>query len=156
MIKARIDAAPALGGLAQWRLALHARLGRAFADGAAALLARVRAKLSGAVLASRSGALRASLRTEVEEDDSGFAARVWSDGSVPYARIQEYGGRIALPEIRAVNAKALAFAYGGRLVFARRTRAHAVRIPERSFMRTSLAEFAPGFAEKMASVADDA
>jgi phage gpG-like protein len=156
VIEARIDSAPARAALAQWRHAFAARLAGVFADGAAALLESARAKLSGSVLASGSGRLRASLRAEVTSKAGGFAARVWSDGSVPYARIQEYGGRIAVPEIRAIETKALAFAYGGRLVFTRMTRAHAVDIPERSFLRSALAEFAPAFAEAIAKVADGA
>jgi hypothetical protein len=116
----------------------------------------VRQKLSGAVLRPRSGALRASIRAETAEDANGIEARVFGDGALPYARIQEYGGRISVPEIRPMNAQALAFAYGGRLVFARHARAHVVTIPERSYMRSSLAEFAPVFAAMIGKVANGA
>ncbi|HEX3429543.1 MAG TPA: hypothetical protein VHT03_01545 [Rhizomicrobium sp.] len=149
MISTTIDTAAAIAALARWGAGLRARLRDAFAQNAAALLAIVRAKLSGEVLEPRSGALRASIRAETGEDESGFAARVFSNGSVPYARIQEYGGRIAVPELAPINAQALAFAYGGRLVFAHRVRAHAVTIPERSYMRISLDEFAPVFADSV-------
>jgi hypothetical protein len=152
VIQAQIDSAPAAEKLAQWRDAFRARLARAFAQGAEALAERVRAKLSGAVLGPRSGALRAAIRAEVTENDDGFEARVWSGGAPPYARIQEYGGRIAVPALRAVNAKPLAFPYGGRLVFARQTRAHVVSIPERSTLRSALAEFAPAFAQCIARI----
>jgi hypothetical protein len=107
------------------------------------------------VLQTRSGALRASLRAELRETADGLAARVWSDGSVPYACIQEYGGRIALPETAPANAKALAFAYGGKMVFARRAAAHMVQIPERSYMRSSLREFAPAFLDTIRRIATD-
>jgi phage gpG-like protein len=113
----------------------------------------VQRKLSGEVLAARSGALRRSIRAEVADDWRGVQARVFSDGGVPYARIQEYGGRIALPAIAAADAKALAFVYEGRLVFAKRAAAHVATIPERSFLRASLAEFAPALSESFRRVA---
>jgi phage gpG-like protein len=150
MIQAQIDSAPAAEKLAQWRDALRARLARAFAEGAEALAGGVRAKLSGAVLRPRSGALRAAIRAGLTENDDGFEARVWS--TLPYARIQEYGGRVTVPAMHAVQAKALTFSYGGRLVFARHTRAHAVSIPERSTFRSSLKEFAPAFAQSIARI----
>lgn len=120
------------------------------------LLATVQAKLSGGVLNARSGDLRASIQAELIEDDTSIAARVFSDGSVPYARIQEFGGRVEIPEVMPVNAKALAFAWGGRMVFAKRTAAHAVTIPERSYLRSSLAEFAEGFVDGIRKVAAEA
>ena len=155
MISAVIHAAEAIADLRRWRDTLRARVRDSFAESAQALLAMVQAKLSGEVLQLRTGALRASIRAEAREDKSGFEARVSSDGSLAYARIQEYGGRIAVPEMRAVNAKALAFVYGGRLVFARRLRAHAITIPERSFLRSSLEEFAPVFADSIRRLADE-
>lgn len=122
----------------------------AVAASAERLVALVQAKLSGEVLNARSGALRASIRAETDET----SARISSD--VPYARIQEYGGHIALPEIVPVNARALAFAYGGKLVFAKRVKAHGVDIPERSYMQSSLAEFEAGFVDDIRRVAAEA
>ena len=107
------------------------------------------------MLRPKSGALRASIRAEVGEDAGGFAARVWSGGSLSYARIQEYGGRIDILAIVPKTAGALAFAYGGRMVFAKRARAHVAQMPERSYMRTSLAEFAPLFADGIRRLAAD-
>jgi phage gpG-like protein len=103
----------------------------------------VRGKLSGDVLNARSGKLIGS----IEQDSSDGTGRVFSD--LDYARVQEYGGRIDVPEIEPVNAKALAFEYEGKLVFAKHTQPHTVTIPERSFLRSSLAEFAPQFAADM-------
>jgi len=156
MILATVRAAAAIESLGAWRERFRARLRESFAANANALLGLVRAKLSGEVLRSRSGALRASLRAAIAEDADGFQARVWSDGSLPYAHVQEYGGRIAVPEIVPKNAKALAFPYGGRLVFARRVRAHVVTIPERSYMRSSLEDFAPAFADSIRRIAGEA
>ena len=155
MMSADVRAAGAIESLGTWRDALRARLRRSFAASADALLLSVCDKLSGGVLRPKSGALRASIRAEVSEDASGFAARVWSGGSLPYARIQEYGGRIEVPAIVPKTAGALAFGYGGRMVFAKRARAHAVQIPERSYMRTSLAEFAPLFDDAIRRLAAD-
>lgn len=155
MISALIETGAAARKLERWGKALRARLGEGFAAGAQTLLESARGKVSGDVLQARTGALRASLRAEVTETAGGFAALVWSDGSVRYARIQEYGGRIAVPEIVPKNAKSLAFVYGGRMVFAKRAAAHVVVLPERSYMRASLAEFAPPFLDGIRRLAAD-
>ncbi|MGH6889799.1 MAG: hypothetical protein ACREHF_11500 [Rhizomicrobium sp.] len=151
MITAAVDAATAVAKLEGLQARLRAGVGEAVEGAAAGLLALVQTKLSGAVLQARSGALRDSVRAETDADGTG--ARVFSDGSVPYARIHEYGGRINVPEIAPDEAKALAFAYGGRMVFAKHAAAHVVTIPERSYLRSALAEFAPAFLDVMRKVA---
>lgn len=156
MISATTDPRGGIEKLRLWREGLRARLRETFADGAETLLASVRAKLSGELLQTKSGALRASVRAEVDESSHGLAARLWSDGSVPYARVQEYGGRIAIPEIVARNAQALAFVYSGKMMFAKSVAAHIVAIPERSYMRSSLAEFAPAFLDDIRKLATEA
>lgn len=153
MISAGIDTRAAIQKLQLWRKALRTRLREGFAEAAEILLDHVRAKLSGEVLRRRSGRLRASIRSDVTETTGGFAARLWSGGSVPYARIHEYGGRIAIPEIAAGNAKALAFMYGGRIVFAKRVAAHTAELRQRSYMRSSLAEFTPVFVDGIRRIA---
>ena len=149
MILVKIDAAGAAAKLARIATAMRAGVRSTCDSAAQALLALVQRKLSGEVLALRSGALRRSIQTDVAENARGVQARVFSDGSVPYARIQEFGGRIAMPAIAAVSAKSLAFAYEGRLVFARRANAHVATLPERSYLRASLAEFAPVLADSV-------
>lgn len=144
-----VDAVPAVAKLESLTKRLRDRVRGSVEDGAARLVALVRTRLSGEVLAARSGALRDSIG--VETNDTG--ARVFSDGSVSYARIQEYGGRIEIPETVPMKGKALAFAYDGRLVFAAHAAAHAVTIPERSYMRASLAEFAPAFLDTIRKIA---
>jgi len=156
MILSTVRAAAAIESLGAWRRRFRARLGACFAANTNALLAMVRARLSGEVLRPKSGGLRSSLRAAIVEDGSGFRARVWSEGSLPYAHIQEYGGRVAVPEIAARNAKALAFLYNGRLVFARRVRAHSVTIPERRYMRGALEDFTPAFADSIRRIAGEA
>lgn len=154
MISARVDATSAIARLDAMKQRLRAGVRAAVADGAARLTAMVQAKLSGEVLNVRSGTLRGSIGVETVEDGQGITARLFSDTA--YARIQEYGGRIVVPALVPVNAKALAFAYGGRMVFAARTAAHAVDIPERSYMRASLAEFEPAFIDAIRKLAADA
>ena len=110
---------------------------------AAALADKVRDdKLSGGVLNAASGALRASIVAEAGVDASGVFASVGSAGDVKYAAIQEYGGKTAAHEIVAIKGKALAFANGGAMVFARRIAHPGSAIPERSYLRSSLVEMA--------------
>ncbi len=114
----------------------------------AALLAQALAdkvrddKLSGGVLNAASGALRASIVAEAGVDEAGVFARVASAGDVKYAAIQEYGGKIAAHEIVAVKTRTLVFAACGALVFARRVAHPGSTLPERSYLRSSLAELA--------------
>jgi hypothetical protein len=154
MITAQVDAESAIAELETLKDRVGDVVGEAVEGAASQLLGLVQAKLSGEVLNARSGALRSSIR--VESDAEGSGARVFSDGSVPYAHVQEYGGRIAIPEIVPKNAKALAFAYGGRMVFAARTAAHVVNLPGRSYLRSSLAEFAPLFLDDIRKVVMEA
>jgi phage gpG-like protein len=119
---------------------------------AQALAAKVKDdKLSGGVLNAASGALRASIFTEVGADASAVFASVASTGDVKYAAIQEHGGKTAAHEIVAIKAKALAFANGGATAFARRVAHPGSAIPERSYLRSSLAEMAD---EILASLAE--
>ena len=155
MIKIQVDAASAISKLDAAAVKLGSAAKNAVETGGNRLLSIVQGKLSGEVLNTRSGALLRSIRIETVEDENGIGARVYSDGSIPYARIQEYGGRVNVPAIAPVHAKALAFAWDGRLVFAKSAAAHVVDIPERSYLRTSLGEFEAAFAESMhQSVAD--
>jgi len=132
--------------------ALDARLG-AFADAlgdalvakaetlAQALADAVKAdKLSGQVLAARSGALRDSIEAEVAFDGDAIVATVGSVGDLKYAAIQEYGGRTAAHEILPVKSKVLAFVVGGAMRFATRVEHPGSTIPERSYLRATLDE----------------
>lgn len=104
------------------------------------LRSRILQKLSGEVLNVRTGNLRRSIQYEVTDAAGQINASVFSAGDVKYAAIHEFGGTIDIPEITPVKAKALHFMSGGKDVFAMRARAHTVTMPERSFMRSSLAE----------------
>ncbi|MFZ2004892.1 MAG: hypothetical protein WAV02_07380, partial [Stellaceae bacterium] len=72
---------------------------------------------------------------------AGASATVSSDA--PYAAIHEYGGTIPAGTILPQNARALAFPWRGQQRFFKRVTVPAVTLPERSFMRSALAETAP-------------
>lgn len=104
-----------------------------------ALQVRIQQKLSGTVLQSRSGVLAASILSSIENDGSDVSASISSIG-VPYAAIQEFGGKTATHDIIAVNTKDLAFSTVGNQVIARRTHHPGSTIPARSYLGSSLAE----------------
>jgi phage gpG-like protein len=113
------------------------------ADLADRLLARVHQKLSGEVLKSRTGALAASIGVEgpaIVGDT--VVTTVFSGADVKYAAIQEYGGVTSPHDILPSRAKALAFLAGGEQVFAHIVHHPGSHIPERSYLRSSLAEMA--------------
>jgi phage gpG-like protein len=103
------------------------------------LEARIEQKLSGEELRARSGALAASIESSTEGDGSATSIVASSIG-VPYAAIQEFGGKTAAHDIVAVKGKALAFGAGGGSVFARRVRHPGSTIPARSYIGGSFAE----------------
>jgi phage gpG-like protein len=108
---------------------------------AAELQAKVRQKLSGAVLNQKSGALAGSIAAMVDESSANVSV-VIASGDIKYAAIHEFGGIIPPHEIVPDKAKALAFITGGKQVFASRVNLPAIAMPERSYMRSSLAEMA--------------
>jgi len=121
---------------------------------AVALEAKIQQKLSGGVLNMRSGALASSIIATVDESSAGVSVRIGTSGDVKYAAIQEFGGTIPPHEIVPDKAKALAFVVGGKQVFAARVNLPAVTMPERSYLRSSLAEMSEeikeGFSEAVA------
>ncbi|MGH6848443.1 MAG: hypothetical protein ACREC0_13705 [Methylocella sp.] len=104
-----------------------------------ALEARIQQKLSGEVLQTRSGALAASIISSIENNGSDTSVSISSTG-VPYAAIQEFGGKTAAHDIVAVKAKALAFSMGGQQIFAKSVHHPGSTIPARSYLGSSLAE----------------
>jgi phage gpG-like protein len=123
---------------------------------AQALLDKVRSdKLTGGALTSRSGALAASISADVAASSQGATATLSSSG-VAYAAIQEYGGKTPAHEIVPTKAQALAFLAGGETRFARRVQHPGSNIPERSFLRSSLAELTDEIEAQFAASVDDA
>lgn len=115
--------------------ALAARAGSLAAE----LEARIQQKLTGEVLQTYTGALAASIFSSIDSNETETAISVSSTG-VPYAAIQEFGGKTAAHEIIATNAKALAFRAGGDFVFAKHVNHPGSNIPARSYLGSSLAE----------------
>ena len=133
---------------------LAAALASKAAELAAALADRVRSdKLAGGVLNVRSGALQASIAADVSADGEGVRATVGANGDVPYAAIQEYGGKTAAHEILPVKAQALAFMVGGALRFARKVEHPGSVIPERSYLRSTLDEMSDDIVAALADAA---
>ena len=123
---------------------------------AVALEAKIQQKLSGGVLNMRSGALASSIIATVNESSADISVRIGTSGDVKYAAIQEFGGTIPPHEIVPDKAKALAFVVGGKQVFAARVNLPAVTLPERSYLRSSLAEMAGEIAEGLSGAVAEA
>lgn len=102
----------------------------------------VRDKLQGQVLNHRSGALGRSIQMSVNRAGSATIGKVFSAGDVKYAAIHEFGGQTPPHEILPNKAKALAFIMGGKQVFAKRVQHPGSKMPERSFLRSSLGDMA--------------
>jgi phage gpG-like protein len=123
---------------------------------AVALEAKIQQKLSDDVLNIRSGALAGSIIATVDESSADISVRIGTSGDVKYAAIQEFGGTIPPHEIVPDKAKALAFVMGGKQVFAARVNLPAVTMPERSYLRSSLAEMAEEIAEGLSGAVMEA
>ena len=108
--------------------------------------------LSGGVLNTRSGALRDSIRTQTSQQDGAIGVEIFSGGDVPYAAIQEYGGKTAAHEILPDKAQLLAFAMNGKQVFARKIQHPGSQIPERSYLRSALEEQSDDIAQGLTNV----
>jgi phage gpG-like protein len=119
---------------------IAARLALTIAGLGAELRECVQESMVGSGLQSRSGRLAQSV--EVEADETSVAAGI-DTGVVPYAAIQEYGGRTRAHIITAINAAALRFQIGGRTMFAKRVMHPGSIIPARSFLAAALAELSP-------------
>jgi phage gpG-like protein len=132
-------ASAALAALPERIAAALAAKGNALA---AALQAKIQQKLSGDVLQMKSGALAGSIAVTIDELSTGVAVRIAPSPDMKYAAIHEYGGTIPPHQIVPDKARALAFLAGGKQAFAARVNLPAVAMPERSYMRSSLAEVA--------------
>jgi phage gpG-like protein len=108
---------------------------------AAALQAKIQEKLSGSVLNIKNGALARSIVATMDDASTDIAVSIASS-DIKYAAIHEYGGTIPPHQIVPDKVKALAFVVGGKLTFAARVNLPAITMPERSYMRSSLAEMA--------------
>lgn len=100
-------------------------------------------KLSGQVLKSRTGNLKRSIvQIPATIETGAISGGVGLGSEAPYGLIHEFGGTLQIPEVTPRTARALHWiGKSGEEVFAMRARAHDVVMPERSFMRSSFAEF---------------
>lgn len=97
-------------------------------------------KLDGQVLNKRTGALQSSIHRQVTDTATAVVAKVSAGKDVPYAAIHEYGGQTKPHIIVPKNAEALHFYIGGKEVFAKSVNHPGSKMPERSYMRSSLSE----------------
>ena len=95
-------------------------------------------KLSGQTLKTQTGTLQRSINYQLQDEGDRIAATVGTN--VVYAAIHEYGGATQAHIIEARNKKALAFQMGGQDVVVKRVNHPGSWMPERSFLRSSLAE----------------
>jgi phage gpG-like protein len=155
---ATLDGAEALDRrLADLPFAMRAQLEAKARELAATLVTRIRdEKLSGQVLATRSGALKASISAEILNSGDTVQATVGSVGDVKYAAIQEYGGRTSAHEILPSKAKALAFLGGGGLRFAGRVNHPGSTLPARAYLLATLNEASDEIVAALAAVATEA
>lgn len=114
------------------------------------------------------GPLYQGVQAEQTETTAGITGRVWIDGkTVPYAAIQEYGGKTPPHVIEPVNATVLAFMSPGSLglssgggenglVFAKRVNHPGSNIPERSYARLALVQLRGDFEDGIRATVDEA
>ena len=96
-------------------------------------------KLNGQVLNRVTGALARSIHNDVVRTSDSVMGHVFSSGDVKYAGIHEYGGTTSPHVILPKKAAVLAFmGAGGGMVFTRKVNHPGSRMPERSFLRSSL------------------
>jgi phage gpG-like protein len=94
----------------------------------------------GQVLKVRTGSLRSSINMQLEGSATEVAATIGTN--IQYARRHEYGHSWL---VEAKSVKPLRFTVGDQTMFRRRV-THPP-LPERSFLRSALAEMAPSIAE---------
>ncbi|MCE9561890.1 MAG: hypothetical protein K8U57_07535 [Planctomycetes bacterium] len=97
-------------------------------------------KLSGQVLNHKSGRLWRSIQHSVASTPTSVTGKVYSAGDVKYAAIHEFGGTTKPHIIEAKSAGSLAFAWNGKQAFFKRVNHPGSKIPERSYLRSSLAD----------------
>lgn len=99
-------------------------------------------KLSGQVLHVVSGDLRRSIHAvlPVIQTATGVMGQVAQSGDVKYGAIHEFGGTTPAHVIEATKGEALHFVMGGKDVFFKRVNHPGSVIPERSYMRSALAD----------------
>ncbi len=116
-------------------------------------------KLSGPVLKRRTGVLASSVNlgagvSRFEQSSEQITMIVGTN--VKYAQIHEYGGHTQPHTILPKNARALAFPWKGGQAFFRKVEHPGSKIPERSFLRSTLREMTPRIEEELAAAVQQA
>jgi len=107
-------------------------------------------KLNGQVLNRITGALSRSIHSKVERAVSAVFGMVFSSGDVKYAGIHEYGGVTPPHVIVPKKANVLAFmGKSGKMTFAMRVNHPGSKMPERSFLRSSLTDMSAQISTEM-------
>jgi len=118
---------------------IKAAVARAVAESAAEVTRGAKAKLSDDVLRVKTGRLRRSVHFSLGGTSEAPSATIGTN--VEYAGIHEFGGQTKAHLIEALNAKALAFKTAtGETVFAKIVHHPGSKMPERSFLRSTLGE----------------
>lgn len=108
------------------------------------LTKHVQGKLNGSVLNSKTGKLSDAIArgSYVVKGQGKITGVVGLDGATKEVAIQgasqEFGADIGARVLEAVNVSALRFTVGGGFGFAKTVQLPAIKIPERSFLRSSL------------------
>ena len=110
-------------------------------------------KLHGQMLKSRSGRLAAAVERVVQVKGDSIEGEVFVTDSVPYAAILERGGSTTPHDIFPDKAKALAFAAGGKHVFARVVHRPGSRFPTRPYLTATLGDDVDAIAATLRSAA---
>lgn len=100
-------------------------------------------KLSGQVLNVVTGNLRRSIHAVLPPEqlpNGGVVGRVAQSGDVKYGAIHEFGGKTPAHEIRPKAGNVLAFVWQGKQRFFTKVNHPGSTMPERSFMRSGLAD----------------
>lgn len=95
-------------------------------------------KLSGQVLKRKTGNLSRSINYEMNTSGDTVSASVGSNAV--YAAIHEFGGQTAAHAIHAKAGSVLAFQKGGSQMFAKSVNHPGSKMPQRSFLRSALAD----------------
>lgn len=108
-------------------------------------------KLSGQVLHVVSGDLRRSVHAvlPVLQTATGVMGKVAQSGDVKYGGIHEFGGTTSPHIIEAKNGEALHFLMGGKDVFFKRVHHPGSVMPERSYMRSGLADLRDDIVDRL-------
>lgn len=122
---------------------------RSLARAGVQVLTRAKEKLSGPVLKTRTGRLRRSINTQFVESPTRLAVQVGTN--VEYAAVHEYGfdGQQTVKAHLRTMSQAFGRQIAARKVAVRAFQRH-VHLPERSFLRSSLAELAPQIRAELA------